>query len=71
GFKKMAISLNKYGNFLKFFLVISCVYLVCFMPQDALLLEILVDFTKFQVVAFLYSSFLCGLSSFLNFTIWK
>lgn len=67
----MAISLNKYGNFLKFFLVISCVYLVCFMPQDALLLEILVDFTKFQVVAFLYSSFLYGLSSFLNFTIWK
>ena len=67
----MAISLNKYGNYLIFFLVISCVYLVCFMPQDAQFLEIFVDFTKFQVVAFLYSSFLCGLSSFLNFTIWK
>jgi len=41
------------------------------MPQDVQLLEIIVDFTKFQIVAFLYSSFLCGLSSFLNFTIWK
>ena len=67
----MAISLNKYGNYLIFFLIISCVYLVGFMPQDTQLLEIIVDFTKFQVVAFLYSSFLCGLSSFLNFTIWK
>ena len=67
----MAISLNKYGNYLIFFLVISCVYLVCFMPQDAQFLEIFVDFTKVQIVAFLYSSFLCGLSSFLNFKIWK
>lgn len=67
----MAISLNKYEKFLIFFLIVSCVYLVCFMPQDTQLLEIIVDFTKFQVVAFLYSSFLCGLSSFLNFTIWK
>lgn len=67
--------LKKYIKAFVFFVFLSFIYFVAFIPDSVDLIELIIGFAKFQIIGFLYSSFLIGIFRYLNLNfnidIWK